>query len=95
MLESLPQIVRLLVAMGIVLVMMGGLAYCLKRLGLGDAAPKDSNKTKRLHLIESLPLDARRRAVLLRCDESEHLVILGANGETVIKTDIKLTKSKS
>ena len=44
---------------------------------------------RRLKVVEALPLDARRRLVLLQRDNKQHLVILGPNGETVIETDIK------
>jgi len=40
----------------------------------------------RLKVAGSVMLDARRRAVILRFDGKEHLILLGANGETVIET---------
>ena len=78
MMTEIPQILRLVGAMALVLALMGGLALFLKKLGLGGAS-LPAPKKRRLKLIESLPLDARRRL----------LVILGANGETVIETNIE------
>lgn len=46
-------------------------------------------RRRRLQIVEILPLDARRRAILLRRDDREHLVILGTQGETVIETNIE------
>jgi len=83
--QSLPDLVRLLLALAIVVALMGGLAMLLKRLGLSGAAPQEAGGG-RLKVLEKLPLDARRQLVLLSKDEEEHLVILSANGETVIHT---------
>lgn len=88
--DSLYMILKFCAALVFVLALMGGLALGLKKLGLtqgGSAAPGK----RRLKIIESLPLDARRRAVILRRDDTEHLVILGPNGETVVETKITPT----
>lgn len=85
---SLPQILQLVFALGLVVLLMAGLAQLIKRLGLAQAMPVHKSQ-KRLKVIESQSLDARRRLVLLQCDDKQHLVILGINGETVIKTDIE------
>lgn len=70
-----------------VLCLMGGLAYVLKRFGLnGEKFTAPSQR--RLKIVEILPLDMRRKAILLRRDDREHLVILGPAGETVVETDI-------
>lgn len=79
---------KFLAALIFVLGLMGGLALLLKRLGLGPAAMVPADK-RRLKIIEILPLDARRKAVLLARDGAEHLVILGPTGETVVETNIE------
>lgn len=85
---DMPQIAKVFLAMAIVLALMGGLSFALKKLGLSAVANIQNNGKKRLKIIESLPLDARRRLVIVRRDDREHLVILGATGETVVETDI-------
>ncbi len=85
---DLPQFLRLIIALGVVLLLMGGLAFLLKKLGLAQQTTTKNNGKKRLNIVESLPLDARRRLVILKCDKAEHLVILSATGETVIAKDI-------
>ena len=71
-----------------VLSLMGGLAYVLKRVGYGHGGMVAS-KHRRLKIIETLPIDAKHKAVLLGCDDKEHLVLLNVNGDTVITTDIE------
>ena len=75
-------------ALALVLGMMGGLALILKKVGLGNVGIMPADK-RRLKIVEILPLDARRKALILRRDDKEHLVILGANSETVIETNIE------
>lgn len=87
--DQLPQILRLLAALAFVIAMMGGLALILKKIGLPGSLTAPNSK-RRLKIVEMLALDTRRRLVLLQCDDKQHLVILGASSETVIKTDIEI-----
>ena len=52
-------------------------------------------KAPPLRIVEVLPLDTRRKAVLLARDNVQHLVILGANGEIVVETGIPFPASGS
>lgn len=85
-----PDLFRLIIALLLVLGMMGGLSFVLKKLGLAHPIKIQSSDKRRLTITESLPLDARRRAVLIRRDDVEHLVILNPNGETLIESGIKI-----
>lgn len=80
--------IKFVASLALVLGMMGGLALILKKVGLGNIGIVPADK-RRLKIVEILPLDARRKALILRRDDKEHLVILGVNGETVIETDIE------
>jgi len=86
--EDTPQILKMLAALTFVIALMGGLSLILKKIGMPGTPNTPGNK-RRLKIVESLTLDARRRAVLIQCDSKQHLVILGSNGETVVKTDIE------
>jgi flagellar protein FliO/FliZ len=88
MLDDPSQFLRLLAALGFVLALMGLLAFILKKIGIGGISAVPGTK-KRLKIIEAMPLDARRRLVLIQRDNKQHLVILGANSETVVETDIE------
>lgn len=85
---NFSQILNLIAALVFVLALMGGLALLLKKFGFAQGAVMKPGQPKRLKIVETLALDPRRRAVLIRCDDTEHLVILGPNGETVVKTDL-------
>jgi len=82
---------KFLAALVLVLSLMGGLAFVLKRLGYGQMS-MISPKNKRLKIVEVLPLDARRKAMIIERDDAQHLVLLGTSSETVIETNIEKPK---
>ena len=81
------QIIKFLAALVFVLALMGGLALLMRKFGSNH--PITAPHKRRLRVIEVLPLDAKRKAVLLRRDNREHLVVLGVNSETLIESDIE------
>ncbi len=81
--------IRFLMALLFVLAMMGGLYLILKRLSSGGVAGLTTNAKRRLKISEILYLDSRHKAVLIKRDnDTEHLVILGPTGETVVESNI-------
>jgi flagellar protein FliO/FliZ len=54
------------------------------RIGLPTAPLNGRNR--RLQIIETLPLDAKNRAILLRRDDVEHLVIVGNDTAQLIES---------
>lgn len=85
---EITDYLKFLFALLFVLTLMGGLAYALKYFGFGGTSRMLSADKRRLRIVEVLHLDARHRAILLRRDDREHLVILGSSGETVVETNI-------
>jgi flagellar protein FliO/FliZ len=79
------QLIRLVAALVLVVGLMLGLNFFMRRIQ-GNAIRTGSQR--RLNVVETMPLDSRRRLVLIRRDDREHLVILGPTGETVIETGI-------
>ncbi len=86
---ELGEYFRFFLALGFVLLMIAGLAALVRRSGFGDrVAAAQGSGERRLSLIEVRPLDAKRKLVLLRRDDREHLVLLGATGDLLIESDI-------
>ena len=44
---------------------------------------------RRLQIVEAMTVDAKHRAILIRRDDTEHLVLLGPTADVVIETGIK------
>ena len=80
-----PEYWRFVIALVFVLALIFAVAWVVRRFGLGGARATPMGRQRRLAIQEVLVLDARRRLVLIRRDDTEHLVLLGANGETVLE----------
>jgi flagellar protein FliO/FliZ len=80
---------RFATALIFVLGLIGAGAFALRYFGFGGHAPSfGRNQTRRLAIVETLYLDPKRRLALIRRDGVEHLIVLGAQGETVIERNI-------
>ncbi len=75
---------RIILALIAVVALIGALAYAARKAGLAQNAVGGARR-RRLQIAETLFLDPRRRAVILKCDGREHLIILGPAGETVVE----------
>ena len=78
--------VQAVLALGFVLALIGALALVARRMGLGYAVPRKQGQNRRLAVVEVMPLDPKRRLVLVRRDGREHLLLLGTSRETVIES---------
>jgi len=65
-------------------------SFIMKKTQIGEVRAAKSDK--RLKIVEFLPIDHSRKLVIISRDGHEHLVLLGANSETVVETDIKKDK---
>ena len=81
----------LLFVIGLIII----LALAARRLGLGlPVTILKRESAKRISILEASSIDARRKLVLVKCDEKEYLLLLGANSERVIDANIKPGASK-
>ncbi|HWA22425.1 MAG TPA: flagellar biosynthetic protein FliO [Caulobacterales bacterium] len=70
---------RAFFALLLVLGLIAGAAYGARRLGMLQA-PVAGGK-RRMNVVESLFLDARRRVVIVRVDEEDHVLLLSPFGD--------------
>jgi flagellar protein FliO/FliZ len=79
---------RALAALIATLALIGLAGYAARRFGLITGAP--ARGPRRLQVVESLMLDPRRRLVIVRMDDREHLILLSAGGDRrVASVDVK------
>ncbi len=74
--------------LAIVLGLILGLSWLLKRMGFGDGLKGPLGRRRRLSTVEAVMLDGRHKAILLRRDDVEHLVLIGPNTSQVIERGI-------
>jgi flagellar protein FliO/FliZ len=81
---------QFILALVFVLGLIGILALLLRRYGTGaiGAFQLRKGQKKRLSIVEVAAVDTKRRLVLVRRDDREHLILLGANSELLIESGI-------
>jgi flagellar protein FliO/FliZ len=86
------SLLRIFFALTSVLALIGLLALAAKQFGLADLAagvkPKSNGPKKRLAVTEALALDQKRRLLLIRRDDTEHLVLLTQDGATLVESGV-------
>ncbi len=81
------SLLRFGLALVLVIGLIGLAAWAARRFGLAGPAML-RGRARRLAVIESTGIDAKRRLVLVRRDGTEHLLLLGPAGDVVIESDI-------
>jgi flagellar protein FliO/FliZ len=76
-------------AFAFVMGLMYLLSWGMRKLGVAGQAMLPGGK-RRMKIVEFLSLDHRRRLVLVRCDDKEHLIVLGPQGETVVQAGMDI-----
>jgi flagellar protein FliO/FliZ len=79
---------QFVLALVFVLALIGVLGAIARRLGFGGIHAASGSPGHRITIVEVRPLDAKRKLILLRRDQIEHLIIVGPAGETVIENGI-------
>jgi len=86
---EMPLAVRFFLAFLIVLGLIGATAWAVRRFGtgrLGGAAAR--GRQPRLAVIDYASVDGRRRLILVRRDNVEHLMMIGGPTDVVVETNI-------
>lgn len=79
------QLAQFGAALAFVLALVALVAWLARRF-LPGASGVAAGKKRRLTIVETLALDPKTRAVLLRRDEVEHLIVLGPAGATKLES---------
>jgi flagellar protein FliO/FliZ len=79
---------RFILALIFVLALIGVFGLLARRFGLGFPTPGKKGKGRRLSVIEVMTIDPKRRLVLCRRDDTEHLILVGGGADVVIEGNI-------
>ena len=90
--QSVP-IMQVVFACAVVIGLLALLAFGLK-LAARRNLPFLKSGSRRMQVVESMNLDIRRRLVIVRCDETEHLLLLGGDRDLVVVENLKTGDSK-
>jgi flagellar protein FliO/FliZ len=79
------QLAQFGAALAFVLALVALIAWLARRF-LPGASGVAAGKKRRLVVVENLALDPKTRALLLRRDDVEHLIVLGPAGAAKLET---------
>jgi hypothetical protein len=82
------SMLRTLGALGLVLGMLGGALWIVRRYDVKLPGRISGTGRKRVELVERLAVDGKRSIALIRRDGCEHLILIGPEGSVAIETGI-------
>jgi hypothetical protein len=85
---EMPPAVRFLLAFLIVLGLIGVTAWAVRRFGAGRLGANARGRQPRLAVIDYASVDGRRRLILVRRDNVEHLLMIGGPTDVVVEPNI-------
>ncbi|MGJ3258635.1 MAG: FliO/MopB family protein [Rhodospirillales bacterium] len=81
---------RFVLALIFVIALIGVFAVIFRRLGFGfPANAMRPAGERRIGVVEVAPLDSRRKLVLVRRDDVEHLLVISPTAEVVVERNIR------
>ena len=86
---EIPGAAKFIIAFVVVLVLIALTAWLVRRFGSGALASAGGRgRQPRLAVIDAATVDARRKLILVRRDNVEHLVMIGGPTDVVIEPNI-------
>lgn len=91
--QILHAALSLIFVIGLLFLTLWIFKYCEQK-GLKSKLIKNLRTGRRLSILEKKPLDARSQLVLVRADDTEYLLLLGASGSLLLETKPALELKK-
>jgi flagellar protein FliO/FliZ len=85
---DLPTPVNFVIAFVVVLVLIGAAAWLVRRFGATRLDAAARSRQPRLAVIDAAAVDGRRKLVIIRRDNVEHLLMIGGPTDVVVETNI-------
>src|SRR6476646_11263359 len=85
---ELPTPVNFIIAFVFVLLLIGAAAWLVRRFGAAQIDAATRGRQPRLAVIDSAAVDGRRKLVIIRRDNVEHLLMIGGPSDVVVETNI-------
>lgn len=80
--------VRLAIAAVVIVVLLGLTVVIVRALSGRGRGPGGRSRQARLAVMDSVPVDQKRRLILVRRDDVEHLLLIGGNRDLVVEPSI-------
>src|SRR5438128_6442695 len=88
MFDDLTGPLKFVTAFAFVLLLIGIAAWLVRRFGATRIDASARGRQPRLAVIDSAAVDGRRKLVIIRRDNVEHLLMIGGPSDVVVETNI-------
>ena len=85
---ELPTPVNFIIAFVFVLLLIGAAAWLVRRFGAAQIEAAARGRQPRLAVVDSAAVDGRRKLVIIRRDNVEHLLMIGGPSDVVVETNL-------
>src|ERR1700742_2429842 len=85
---ELPTPVNFVIAFVFVLLLIGAAAWLVRKFGAARLEAAARGRQPRLAVVDSAAVDGRRKLVIIRRDNIEHLLMIGGPSDVVVETNI-------
>jgi flagellar protein FliO/FliZ len=85
---ELPTPVNFVIAFVVVLILIGAATWLVRRFGVASLDAASRGRQPRLAVIDAAAVDSRRKLVIIRRDNVEHLLMIGGPTDVVVETNI-------
>ena len=85
---ELPTPVNVIIAFVFVLLLIGAAAWLVRRFGAAQIEAAARGRQPRLAVVDSAAVDGRRKLVIIRRDNVEHLLMIGGPSDVVVETNL-------
>jgi len=85
---DLPTPVNFVIAFVVVLLLIGAATWLVRRFGAARVDAGARSRQPRLAVIDAAAVDSRRKLVIIRRDNVEHLLMIGGPTDVVVETNI-------
>ena len=86
--SEIPLAAKFFIAFAVVLALIGLTAWLVRRFGANHLGGSARGRQPRLAVIDAATVDGRRRLVLIRRDNVEHLLMIGGPTDVVVEPNI-------
>jgi hypothetical protein len=94
MFSDMPQAAKFIAAFVVVLALIGLTAWLVRRFGANRLGSSARGRQPRLAVVDAANVDGRRRLVLIRRDNVEHLMMIGGPNDVVVEPNIVRASSR-
>jgi flagellar protein FliO/FliZ len=85
---DMPTPVNFVIAFVVVLILIGAATWVVRRFGATRLDAAARGRQPRLAVIDAATVDGRRKLVIIRRDNVEHLLMIGGPTDVVVETNI-------